>query len=348
MPTPALPQNPIKPTGGGGGGGSVGQATPWWQIPGPNGGGAASYANSVNSAPPGYKFDPVENKYVRTASSVGADQGAAINGLTGALAAPGSGYNLFGGAGGGSSSSGFGTGYGVSGGSPYTPPNVSMGGGGGGAWITPGGTPAHVDTAGSMANVKAIQAPDMTAANAAAFGRAKDQVGLESRGAITGLAGAMAGRGISGSGVEGRGQMGVVNQGQQQLGDVSRQTAINDANLAETNALAGYQGDITQRGQNIENANAQTGFNVTQRGQDISAQQAAEQALVAQRGQDVGLRGQEYQGGIAQRGQDIQNFLGQGQLGLGYGDLALRRQQAALTGLGSLAGLTAGNSTATY
>lgn len=124
-----------------------------------------------------------------------------------------------------------------------------------------------------------ITAPDTTAAENAAFARAKDQVGLTTRGALSGLAGAMAGRGIVGSGVEGRGQRGTVNQGQQQLGDVSRQQAITHADLAQKNAESEYSGAITQRGQDISANEAMNGLNLTARGQDIT-----------QRGQDIGLQ----------------------------------------------------------
>lgn len=345
----AFPTTPAQTNQATGAGGGASNPTPWWQLAGPNGGGAAANANLTASAPTGYKWDQVQMKYVRTPGSVGADQGAAINGLTGALAAPGSGYNAFGGYGGGSSTNAS-LAYGGAG-SPYTPPAVSMpggsAGGGSNATIQSSSLPATINGGGNAAQIAAIQGPNMDAANAAAFAAAKDQTGQEARGALTGLAGAMAGRGISGSGVEGRGQVGVVNQGQQELGAASRQQAVNQATLAETNALASYQGDVTQRGQNIENMNAQTGFGVTQRGQDIGAQQAAEAALVAQRGQDMSLRGLEYQGGISQRGQDIQNSYQQGQLGLSAQELALRKSQAALTGLGTLGSLT-GNSTATY
>jgi hypothetical protein len=132
-----------------------------------------------------------------------------------------------------------------------------------------------------------IQGPDMTAANAAEFARAKDQVGQTARGALTGLAGAMAGRGVLGSGVEGRGIGNVINKGQGELGDVSRQQAINNAALQEQNALASYQGDITQRGQNISHMDTTRGQDVTQRGQDVSSHDSAFNTLTNQRGQDI-------------------------------------------------------------
>jgi len=187
-------------------------------------------------------------------------------------------------------------------------------GAGGGATIPSPSAPPTVQAPANMERIAAgptpaqignIQGPDRTAANAAIFARAKDQVGQTSRGALTGLAGAMAGRGILGSGVEGRGIQSVINSGQGQLGDVTRQNAITDADISEQNALASYQGDITQRGQNIGLLDSQRGQDVTQRGQDVSSQQNALNSLITQRGQDVGLTGQGYQGQIAQRGQDL-------------------------------------------
>jgi hypothetical protein len=207
------------------------------------------------------------------------------------------------------------------------PPQVS--GPSAGATIQSGATPPRIADTQDPARIAHIQTPDMTAANAAAFARAKDQVGQTSRGALTGLAGAMAGRGISGSGVEGRGITSVINQGQGQLGDVSRQQAIEQAQLAEQNALAGYQGDISQRATDIGSMDTRRGQDIGQRGQDISAQEAATNSLVAQRAQDQAMAGLGYQGGITQRGQDIgasQNAQ----------ELAMRRQQQIMQALQGL------------
>jgi hypothetical protein len=128
--------------------------------------------------------------------------------------------------------------------------------------------------------------PDTSAATAASFAKAKDQVGQESRSALTGLKGAMAGRGILGSGVEGRGIAGVINKGQGELGDVSREQAITGANLAQKNAELAYQGSITQRGQDIGQNEAAYSGGIAQRGQDIGA-------ATTQRGQDISLRESE-------------------------------------------------------
>ncbi len=164
---------------------------------------------------------------------------------------------------GGASSSSSGSGYGNA--PEQGAPQV-------GPYTPPGGPPARI---GHM------EGPDTSAANAAAFARAKDQVGQTSRGALTGLAGAMAGRGTVGSGVEGRGQQNIIQAGMGQLGDVSRQQAITNAELAQKTGEINYQGDISQRGQDIGygsgvNANMLTarGQDITQRGQDLEQQRA--------------------------------------------------------------------------
>lgn len=299
-------------TGNASGSSISGGPTPWWQGGQPNKeNGRSVLGNLQSQAPDGYKYDPVVGNYVRTPQSLGQDAGAIMGGLTSA--------------GGGGQAS------------PFTPPQaVTM------PLESPtvqaSLTPPRETGPRASADVANVKGPDMSAANAAEFARAKDQIGLTSRAALQGLSGAMAGRGVSGSGVEGRGQVSAINSGQQQLGDVSRQQAINNASLAEQNALASYQGDITQRAQNLQNDQAIFSGNITQRGQDLSAQQAAEAALVAQRGQDYSLRGQEYSGGIAQRGQDLSAQQGHDQLDLQRQELDQRRQAAALQALGGLSG----------
>lgn len=111
---------------------------------------------------------------------------------------------------------------------------------------------------------------DTSGARAAEFARAKDQVGQTTAGAITGLRSAMAGRGTLGSGSEGSSIAGIINAGQGQLGEVSRDAAIKGAGAAEHAADMTYQGDITQRGQDIGAAEARDRNRLTARGQDLS------------------------------------------------------------------------------
>lgn len=112
---------------------------------------------------------------------------------------------------------------------------------------------------------------DRTAANAAEFGAAKDKVGQETSGALTGLRSALAGRGLLGSGAESRGTTGIIQKGQQELGDTTRQQAVTDADLTQQNAVANLNAGVAQRGQDI-----------TQRGQDIQREDNIMRAQQAQ------------------------------------------------------------------
>lgn len=143
------------------------------------------------------------------------------------------------------------------------------------------------------------QAPDTTAANAATFGAAKDQAGQTARGSLTALKEELGGRGMLGGGIEGADTASVINTATQGINDQTRQNAVTDANNSEQNALAGYSGQVTQRGQDLTAAAAAnaTGTNaaiqqraqdIEQRGQNISAaqglaaqQQAALQGLLS-------------------------------------------------------------------
>jgi hypothetical protein len=201
---------------------------------------------------------------------------------------------------------------------PATPPMIDMS-------QTPPPSPASVGPYTAQAQPMAparINTPDQTAANAAIFARAKDQVGQTTSGALTGLAGAMAGRGILGSGVEGRGQQNIVTSGQENLGNVSRENAIQNAAIAEQNALAGYQGDVTQRQQDIglEQSNAANVLGA--RGQDTTLAEANAANQLGARGQTLGTA-------TTERGQNISLAEQQSQLQL---QKQLASQQA-LTGL---------------
>lgn len=100
--------------------------------------------------------------------------------------------------------------------------------------------------------VPRVNAPDNAAAQAAVFARAKDQAGATARAALTGLQGEMAGRGLLGSGIEAAGTGEVIGRAGQGVNEVTREQAIQQAiNQAQMTQL-GYQGDITQRGQDIQ------------------------------------------------------------------------------------------------
>lgn len=91
----------------------------------------------------------------------------------------------------------------------------------------------------------------VAAAEAAAFARAKDRVGQTAAGAVAAIKNQMAARNIRGSGIEGRQIASVVNAGQSELGDVSRDIAIQSAERARQVGATKYTGDITQRAQDI-------------------------------------------------------------------------------------------------
>lgn len=140
--------------------------------------------------------------------------------------------------------------------------NRSQLGAGAGIWTpevysaaTPAPHVAHVDT---------------SAARAAAFGRAKDQVGQTSSGSIAALRSVLGGRGMLGSGAESRGAASVINAGQGQLGDVSRQGAITDAGAATREAEINQNADVAQRAQDMAAVNERNSGRLAARGQDLS------------------------------------------------------------------------------
>lgn len=98
---------------------------------------------------------------------------------------------------------------------------------------------------------------DTSAATAAEYGRARDTIGLESRAALNALSDEMASRGLSGSSIEGKEVGRVVTGGQRELGDVNRDMAMRELERQSQIEDRDYQGDITQRGQDIGHANAQ-------------------------------------------------------------------------------------------
>jgi len=223
--------------------------------------------------PPGYTWDQVQGKYVKTVESAPRQLATADKSQTNQDALYAQMLASLNGAGG---SSGVGAGY-TGGGSAGIPARVGAGGG------TSGGTGGGGTGAGGGA-YSTVTPVDTRAAESAAFGRAKDQVGETSQGALSGLRSALGGRGMLGSGAEYRGTANVFNKGQQQLGDVSRGLAIKGAENAQENAQTNYAGGLTQRGQNMNDAQTALSAQVAQRGQDIGAQSSANalQAQIAQ------------------------------------------------------------------
>jgi hypothetical protein len=246
------------------GGGTTSGPTPWWQLPGQG----ERKANLESSAPPGYTYDPVQMKYVKTVESAPRELATADKSQSNQDALYAQMLASLNGAGG---ASGVGAGYTGGGGGTGLPPRIGSGGGGGvpsGGGGYSGGTSVGGVGSGGSGMVAPV---DTRAAESAAFGRAKDTVGQTSQGALSGLRSALGGRGMLGSGAEFKTTANVFNKGQQQLGDVSRGQAIKSADLAQTNALANQQSELTQRSQGL----TQRGQDISQRGQDIDAQTSA-------------------------------------------------------------------------
>lgn len=187
-----------------------------------------------------------------------------------------------------------------------TPPHVGGGGG-----TTPDfsafDSPSGVGSAGQPPRDQ-ISLPDFRASESAAYGRAKDAIGQQTSGALSGLQSAMAARGMLGGQGEYLGMQGIATAGQGQLGEAARSQAQQE--LADT--------------LDIEKANL--GAGVTERGQDITS-------ATERRGQNMGYaettRGQD----ITQRGQDIQQQDAMAQLALTKSLADAARQQQILSGI---------------
>lgn len=123
------------------------------------------------------------------------------------------------------------------------------------------------------------------AAQTAAFGKAKATAGSLGESAVRGLQDSMADRGILGSGVEARGLVDRLAAATNPLSDLNIAGLHENVGIAEQNQqlqqqsnLAGYQGGITERGQ------------------DIQAQEAAAQRALAQQQMQQNLALQMLQG----------------------------------------------------
>ena len=137
-----------------------------------------------------------------------------------------------------------------------------------GGRVTAGAAPPAEDSGASLASIQAlwnqaksmapnlpkVQKPSMAsyeAAQAAEYGKAKDQIGRNGEAAMRSLRNVMQSRGISGSGIEAEGSANILGQMTSGLGQTSRDQATQ--RLGRLNAIddMGYQGDITQRGQDL-------------------------------------------------------------------------------------------------
>jgi hypothetical protein len=185
-----------------------------------------------------------------------------------------------------------------------------------------GGLPPHVGSgsgstlpdaqtfgggSGSSTPIPQISKPDQSASEAAVFGKAKDQVGQESQGALTGLRSALASRGMLGGQGEYRGTQGVVQRGQQELGDTTRQQAVthlgNELDIDKANQAASLTGrgqdisaDVAKRGQNMDYTLGGRGQDISQRGQDIQYSESQAQLALTKSLQEAAQRQQILQG----------------------------------------------------
>lgn len=89
------------------------------------------------------------------------------------------------------------------------------------------------------------------AAVEAEFARAKDSAGQIAKSAITGLNDSMASRGLQGSGIQGEEMAKIIGGQAGGLSDLNREQAIQGLQYATHANDMQYQGDITQRGQNM-------------------------------------------------------------------------------------------------
>lgn len=99
-----------------------------------------------------------------------------------------------------------------------------------------------------------VTMPDTSAAQAATYGRAKDRAGQEARASLTALQEMFAERGLSGSGIAASESGKAIERSRAGLGEVSREQAIQEAAQAARRGELEYQGQITQRGQDINAA----------------------------------------------------------------------------------------------
>jgi len=167
---------------------------------------------------------------------------------------------------------------------PYTGANYRYAGGGGGGSSSGSGSggsgygslppignierylPKEVPRQPMPAHVTPPPKADRTAAEAAAYGRAKDQIGQNAGGALKALQRQMSARGIRGSGLEAGGLSALIGTAQGQLGQVSRDQAIEGLKRDYQVEDRNYAGDLTQR-------TGDMGWLTTERGQDIDQAQ---------------------------------------------------------------------------
>lgn len=235
--------------GGAGGGMNVGGPQPWWNSSSNTPGQQKALAGLQANAPAGYEYDPVAMQYTRTPTSAGGRAGQYVNAFQSSVPALSGLVNAAAGASGIPGAGGGSTGTGVAaGGTTGTSAPGAFSG-------SPAGSPTG--TSGTGSYVAPMQLPDQSAAVAAQYAKAQDTVGQAGRGAVDALKGELGSTGMLGGGAQAQGTRDIIQSGQGQLGDVARSAAGTQAQTALDVATTNYGGGITQRGQDIQNQQAQ-------------------------------------------------------------------------------------------
>lgn len=229
----------------------------------------------ARTAPPGYTWDEVKGEWVHSPTQ----QGQAVNEFN--TAANPSLASLL------SSITSGGGAPAANGGAPNAAPGSSSGS------ASSVGTNGFGTSGVSGGNrLPTLQMPDQTNATNAAFATAKDKVGKTSRASLDSLRGELGATGMLGSGAEGQLTRDVITSGAGELGQVSRDQAGKQADLAADFAKTNFAGGITQRGQ------------------DVSASEAAARLAQEQRLADASLSFQKQQAASQQQLQMLQLALG--------------------------------------
>lgn len=281
------------------------QPVPWWQT-----GDTSKYtrdpqaalANLEASAPAGYEYDPVQMGYSRTPTSAGSRAAQFTEAALGGIP------SLAGLSGGAPSSGAFGTSTtsaGAASGGGTNVGSTSVGGLSGVGPISSGSSSSGSGPVSSGSRIAPVQMPDQAASNSAIFAAAKDKVGKLSRASLDSLNSEMGAQGMLGSGAQVQGTRDLIASGAGELGQVARDTAVSNANLASDFAKTGYQGEIAQRGQDVQSQEANARLALEQR--------EAEAQLGVQRSQ-LGLQGEQL--GLQRQTQGSQLGIEQAQLGL--------------------------------
>ena len=133
---------------------------------------------------------------------------------------------------------------------------VGGGGGGGGTGGGGGGTGGTTSTGSDGSALPMPTPPDASSATRAAFAQAKDTAGQLARSSLTSLAGELGSQGMLGGGAQAGATRDIIGQSVNAEGAASRAEAQKTADIASQYGLAGYQGDVTMRGQDIQKQEA--------------------------------------------------------------------------------------------